>query len=337
MRLVLAGFVAIVGICTPAAAHHSRAAFDTTVEVMIEGVIADILWANPHIYMTLDVQGSDGRSAQQQVEIGPLSTLGPLGLRRDSFVVGERVTIRANPSRRGPGRTVVGLVAMKTDGSVYPLHVFGGGDRPAPLAQKAASLAGKWVPTTQGWQSLVQGSRAWPLTEAGRQSVADTASQQRSQAECAPWVAPVFMTFPALFTIDVRSDVVAMRFDWMNGERTIHLNVDEHPANLASSLQGHSIGHWDGATLVVDTVGFAPHREGVGFGVPSSERKRLTERITLNDDGRSATYEFTVEDPLSLTEPVTRSVQWAYRPDLQPSGQSCDPQIATRFLREVGE
>jgi hypothetical protein len=58
------------------------------------------------------------------------------------------------------------------------------------------------------------------------------------------------------------------------------------------------------------------------------------ERLTLNADRASIVYEFTVEDPLSLTEPVTRSVQWSYRPDLAPSGQQCDPQIATKFLRE---
>jgi len=337
MRTYLAVIVTVVGASAPASAHHSRAAFDTTVEVTIEGVIVDMLWANPHIYMTLEVPGPEGRPARQQVEIGPLSTLGPLGLSRDSFVAGERVTIRANPNRRGPGHTVVGLAATKSDGSVYPLHVFGGGDRPAPVARRADSLSGNWVPTTQGWQALVQGSRSWPLTEVGRQGVADTVSQQRSQAECAPWAVPVFMTFPALFTVDAQPDVVTIRFDWMNGARTIYMNLAEHPVSVAPSLQGHSIGRWDGATLVVDTVGFAPHREGVGFGVPSGERKHLTERITLNDDGTSATYEFTVEDPLSLTEPVTRSVQWAYRPDLEASGQSCDPEVATRFLRELAE
>jgi len=48
----------------------------------------------------------------------------------------------------------------------------------------------------------------------------------------------------------------------------------------------------------------------------------------------SLTYRFTVEDASALTEPVTRSIQWSYRPDLEPSGQACDPEVATRFLRE---
>jgi hypothetical protein len=324
---------AAVGAAAPAGAHHSRAAFDTTKEVMIEGVIADILWANPHIYITLDVTGADGRPAKQQVEVGPLSTVGPIGLSREALATGERVTVRANPNRRGPGHTVVGLDVTKSDGSIYPLHVFGRG-RPPPAAHKAESLAGKWVPTTEGWLATVRGSGSWPVNEVGRQGIADTASQQRSQAECAPWPSPLFMTFPALLTLDVRPDAIRIAMDWMNGERTIHMNLAAHPANVEASLQGHSIGRWDGSTLAIDTVGFAPHRESVGFGIPGSADKRLTERLTLNADRTSATYEFTVYDPLSLTEPVTRSVQWIYRPDLEPDGEPCDREIALRFLRE---
>jgi hypothetical protein len=60
----------------------------------------------------------------------------------------------------------------------------------------------------------------------------------------------------------------------------------------------------------------------------------LVERLTLSADQTALIYEFTVEDPLSLTEPVSRSLQWAYRPDVQPTGQQCDTEIATRFLRE---
>jgi hypothetical protein len=328
--LCVLGLAAVVA---PAAAHHSRAAYDTTVEVTIEGVVVDVMWANPHVYLILDVTGTDGRTTKQEVEVGPLSTVGPIGLNRDVLVPGERVTVRANPHRRGPGHTVVGLDVTLSNGSTYPLHVSGS-KRPPPAARQADSLAGKWVPTTEGWLSIVQGSRNWPMTELGRQGVADTASQQASQAECAPWPAPVFMAFPALLTLEVRPDVVTLRFDWMNGERTIHMDVTEHPADVAPSLEGHSIGRWEGEALVIDTVGFTPHREGAGFGIPSGENKRLMERLTLTEDRTSIVYEFTVEDPLSLAEPVTRSVQWSYRPDLEPSGQQCDPQIATKFLRE---
>lgn len=325
--------VAACAFITSASGHHSRAAFDTTVEVTIEGVVKNVLWANPHVYMTLEVAGPGGQPMAQEVEVGPLSSLQPLGLTREALASGDRVTVRANPNRAGPGHTVVGLDVTKSDGTVYPLHVFGRA-RPAPAPQRADGLAGQWVPLSSGLQGLVQGARTWPLTDVGSQGVANVKTQQASQAECSPWPAPLLMALGVMRTIDVSADTITLRFDWMNGLRTVHMNLKEHPAGAAPSLQGHSIGRWDGAALVVDTVGFTPHREGAGFGIPSGASKHLVERLTLDADRTTLTYEFTVEDPLSLTEPVTRNLQWAYRPDLQPTGQQCDPEIATRFLRD---
>ena len=324
--------VAACAFITPASAHHSRAPFDTTVEVTIEGVVKNVLWANPHVYLTLEVAGPGGQPMVQEVEVGPLSSLRPLGLTQDALATGDRVTVRANPNRAGPGHTVVGLDVTTSDGTVYPLHAFGRA-RPAPAAQKAAGLAGQWVPLPTGLEGLVRGARTWPLTDVGREGIADVKSQLASQSECSPWPAPLLMALGVMRTIEVSADTITLRFDWMNGLRTVHLDLKEHPAGVAPSRQGHSIGRWDGAALVIDTVGFAPYREGAGFGIPSGASKHLIERLTLDADRATLTYEFTVEDPLSLTEPVTRNLQWAFRPDLEPTGQQCDTEIATRFLR----
>jgi hypothetical protein len=331
IRVALA--VATCALVAPASAHHSRAAFDTTVEVTIEGVVKNVVWANPHVYMTLEVAGPGGQPVSQEVEVGPLSTLRPLGLTQEALRNGDHVTVRANPNRAGPGHTVVGLDVTTSDGNVYPLHVFGRA-RPAPAAQKADGLAGRWVPLTTGLQGLVQGAPTWPLTEAGRRGVADVKSQLASQSECSPWPAPLLMALPMMRTIDVSRDTITLSFDWMSALRAIHMNLKEHPAGIAPSPQGHSIGRWDGPALVIDTVAFTPHREGDGWGMPSGPSKHLIERLTLDPDRATLTYEFTVEDPLSLTEPVTRSLHWAYRPDLEPTGQQCDTGIATRFLRD---
>ncbi len=325
--------VVTCALIAPAGAHHSRAAFDTTVEVTIEGVVKNVVWANPHVYTTLEVTGADGRPATQEVEVGPLSTLRPLGLTQEAVATGDRVTVRANPNRAGPGHTVVGLDVTTSDGKVYPLHVFGRA-RPTPAAQKADGLAGRWVPLTTGLQGLVQGAPTWPLTDIGRQGIADVKSQQASQSECSPWPAPLLMALPMMRTVEIGADTISLRFDWMNALRTVHMNLKEHPVGVASSPQGHSIGRWDGTTLVIDTVGFTPHREGAGFGIPSGASKHLVERLTLDADRTTLTYEFTVEDPLSLNKQVTRSLQWAFRPDLEPTGQQCDTGIATRFLRD---
>lgn len=326
--LVLLPFAAVPPI---AEAHHSRAAYDATREIMLTGTIAKIDWRNPHTYVTLELQGDDGRRTLQEIEVGPLSTLQPLGLTRQSMLVGETVTVRVNPNRRGPGRVVAGLDLTKMNGETYPLHVVGR-SRPTPAAVPAASLASHWVPVSEDFMGIVRGSRDWPLTPTAR--AAALAGGGDSQAECTPWPAPLLMALPMLRSIEVGERAVSLRFDWMNAVRTVRLDIAAHPSDVAPSLQGHSIGRWEGETLVIDTVGFTPHPEGAGFGVPASTQKRLLERLTLDDDKTTLTYEFTIEDPSSLTEPKTHSIRWIHRPDLQHSGEECDLDIARRLFDE---
>ena len=54
-----------------AVAHHSRAAFDTTVEVLLEGTVADVTWANSHTYFKIETRDGAGKSVLQEVEVGP--------------------------------------------------------------------------------------------------------------------------------------------------------------------------------------------------------------------------------------------------------------------------
>ena len=108
-----------------------------------------------------------------------------------------------------------------------------------------------------------------------------------------------------------------------------------HPENGEPTLHGHSIGRWEGRTLVVDTAQFAPHKEGLAMGgYPSSTRKHLVERFTLNADGKHLDYEVVLEDPEYLRGAITYRSQWDYRPDLAPTGLACDLAVARRFLAD---
>jgi len=325
--LLVAAFLPFI-----AAAHHSRAAFDTTKEVQLQGTVTNVLWANPHIYFTIEMRAANGATQLQEIEVGPLQTLQPLGLTRDTLVVGERVTVRANPNRKGAGHLAVGLDVTKSDGAVFPLHVRGNA-RPPPTAAPATSLAGRWVPVAADFTGvLVPASASWPLTAVGRAGLEDGAGD--SQGRCIPWPAPLLMALPMLRTIDVSDDRVTIDFDWLHAERVVRLDLSEHPAGVTPTLQGHSIGRWDGDTLVIDSRGFTPHDEGGGYGVPSGPDKHMIERLSLTADRTRLTYEFTVEDPLSLTEPVTLRTQWTHRPDLEPEGAECDVALAERFLTD---
>ena len=66
---------------------------------------------------------------------------------------------------------------------------------------------------------------------------------------------------------------------------------------------GHSVGHWDGDTLVIETAGL---REGWfrPEGVPYTEQTRVVERLTLDPKGDKIHVAMTLEDPEYYSKPV---------------------------------
>jgi hypothetical protein len=143
------------------------------------------------------------------------------------------------------------------------------------------------------------------------------------------------MLYPVTSVIEIAGDVVKLHVDWMSSERVVYLDGRSHPESGAPTLHGHSIGHWEGQTLVVDTTQFAPHREGNAMGgLPSGARKHLVERFALSDDRKHLQYDVLLEDAEYLAAPVTYGAQWSYRPDLMPTGLACDLDVARRFLTQ---
>jgi len=326
--------LAFAAVASGAAAHHSAAQFDTSRNVTVEGVITKFDWRNPHVYMALSVTAADGSTHEQPIEAGASSVLLPLGLTPTSIAIGERVTIRGNPSRVGADM-VLGRELVKADGAVLPLNINSAASRKAPDDAVATSIAGTWFPPLAGFRGYGGGTRDWPLRESARAAAAVFDSRQTAHADCIPVTPPTLMLYPVTSVVEVGADTVKFHVDWMKSERVVYLDGRGHPANGEPALHGHSIGHWEGRTLVVDTVQFAPHKEGLAMGgYPSSERKHLVERFTLNADGKHLDYEVVLEDPEYLSGAVTYRSQWDYRPDLAPTGLACDLAVARRFLAD---
>ena len=86
------------------------------------------------------------------------------------------------------------------------------------------------------------------------------------------------------------------------GTRRIYL-TDKHPANLPYTWNGHSIGHWEGDTLVVDTVGFNDKSWLMSGRDPHTEELHVVERIRAVADGELIEVATTVEDRKALTTP----------------------------------
>jgi hypothetical protein len=155
---------------------------------------------------------------------------------------------------------------------------------------------------------------------------------KKTISECVPTPAPFLMVTPDLKRITRADNVILIEGEFDNAQRTIHMDMNSHEG-AASSIQGHSVGHWEGGSLYIDTTLFAPHAMGNGYGVPSGAAKHLTERLTPDASGTTLTYHFEVTDPEFLSHPVQGDLKWEYRPNLTYAPPKCDPENARRSFR----
>jgi hypothetical protein len=325
-------FAILLLLAFTAQAHHSPASFDQSVEVVIEGTVAELTWANPHTYFAVETVGPGGEPTLQQVEASPISGLTTFGVTRESLRTGDRVSVRANPNRRGAGYTVLGIELTKTDGAVMPLHPRAA--RSSRVSGEATSIFGTWVGQPEGFVAATAAVRSWPVTQHARDSMAgDRRDLATANSECVPAGLPGLMTLPTTITLVAQGSAIGFTIDWLGAQRTVHLD-EQHPVTVEPTPFGHSVGKWEGGALLVDTVGFTAQAQGMAPGFPSSEAKHVVERFSLSEDRKHIEYEATVEDPAYLTLPVTVKSRWDYRPGQASSTEPCDPTLARRFLSD---
>lgn len=93
---------------------------------------------------------------------------------------------------------------------------------------------------------------------------------------------------------------------WMQ-TRSIFTDGRAHPEDLEPGIFGHSVGRWEGDTLVVDTFGLKPITQ-LETGMGHSDQLRVTERIHLAEgDPDTLVVEMTMVDPLALEAPYRRT------------------------------
>jgi hypothetical protein len=91
--------------------------------------------------------------------------------------------------------------------------------------------------------------------------------------------------------------------------RKVYLN-EQHPHDLKPSYSGDSVGHWEGSTLVIDTVGYNGKGQLDEVGNPHSERLHMVQHLTKSADGNTLTNVITFDDPKYYTKPFTKTRTW---------------------------
>jgi hypothetical protein len=330
MKHLCAAVATTIALTSTVSAHHSPAAFKTDSQITIEGTVRRFDWTNPHVYIYLDTTSVTGEKAQWLIETDPTAILLRSGWTSNVIGVGTKVTVRGNPDRNDQrNHALLVSMALPSGRVLVPRAPV---NRPAV---RATSVAGVWDGMPGFAQRRYGAFKPSPRGVAVMQAYNDDASPL---ASCIPYPAPMLSSLPYLNQIDLRNDkTILIRTEFFNVDRTVYMDGRGHPANGPRTLQGHSIGRWEGDVLVVDTALFADHpvgnSQGLGrlFGLPSGPRKHLVERFHLTDDKTRLLIDAVLEDPDYLAEPVTITVQWEYVPQLKLSRFGCERESARRF------
>src|SRR4029453_19125656 len=93
----------LVGLATPALAHHSFGEFQMNVPLKLSGTLTDMHFVNPHSYMEIDAVDANGKKSHMRCEMRAATLLKRSGWSAEMFKVGSHVEIEWHPhTRRQP-------------------------------------------------------------------------------------------------------------------------------------------------------------------------------------------------------------------------------------------
>ena len=296
--------------------HHSVPPnFDLDREIVLaDAVLTEFKFVNPHVYLYLEVPSEQGAPVGWRCEMAAASRLKRRGWTAETLVPGQTITIDGSPAHREDNVCHVTTISL-ADGS--SLSEYAGRptaaevsdalvsadaarSRPAYLPDGRPNLRGPWVST----QDSIDLPEIEP-TAAGEQAGHGLVRHFDSPAmRCEP----TNIVFDWIFEresndIYQNEDTITLQYGYLDQIRTIYLDQSGHPAQVSPSTTGHSIGWWEGDTLVVDTIGFEPgvldHGGPSGFNM-HSDQWHVVESLEVSADGRSLTRTYTFEDPLFM-------------------------------------
>jgi hypothetical protein len=324
-------------IAAPALAHHGFGRFDPTKDVTIEGTLTGIDFVNPHAYLYFDAMGADGKVTPMRCEMRAATVLRRSGWSAEMFTPGKHVAVSGNPHRDDPASCYIDTLTLgdekleryqqlttRTQGAPA--------NRPARLASGEPNIFGDWAQEQyliarppEGRGGLVPKSMVAGV-ESGQIAFADVpnagwGARPVTFTPAGQTAADALRAKPPEDSPRARCEITSVLFDWVfdgpinritkaDGaitleygrglKRTVHMNTTSHPASVTPSRAGHSIGRWDGDTLVVDTVGFTPGI--IAATVAHSDKLHVVERFTLDSQTMALKRDYTAEDPVNFTD-----------------------------------
>ena len=192
-------------------------------------------------------------------------------------------------------------------------------------------FSGMWMVTSTAPDG--KPAAGWPVKLPflpGAQAAVDAYQKSYNDAvddplrDCLPYGMPRQMAMTARYPMELiqQPQQLTMLFELHFDVRRIYLDGRAHPENLQPMPFGHSVGRWEGTTLVVDTVGL----RAAGPPQPKSPYTRIIERMRLVAGGaRGEMLEdrVQVEDAKTYGQPVTFTAYYTRVPDTEMNEYFC--------------
>ncbi len=366
--LVAAVLTLLMLLAAPLSAHHSfTATYDSGRKVTLRGTVTRIDWVNPHAYFYINVTDASGIVTNWALEFGNIFDLERSGWTEESLPIGEAVAVEGVPAR-GPARRAYAQSVTRASGQ----RLFAITQRPAPPARPepaprwpdgkvrlgpAPGKKGYWGPASA--VGLVERTGA-PIAM-NADAILDNISDADRVAPFQPWAKALYerrqrrllqddpltrclppggpRQFHTPYGIQMveQREVNRILVLLGGGNRNWHvINTDGRPvgqaAEVVPTFYGTSVGHWEGDTLVVETVGFNDKFWFTSGGLPHTDALHLTERIS-RPDLNTLRYDVTVDDPGAYSRPWTGgwTLQWV--PDEEIQEYFCEENAESTFDR----
>ena len=339
-RAAVSAMILAVALSTlEARAHHSFAPhFDASKPVSISGTVTLYEARNPHSYLHVSAPDENGRTREYVCESHGTTQLSRIGLTPQIFKAGTKVKVSGSLSRHSPYMCFFTSVEF-SDGR--RVSVDGPSDAPKPRALPTRKdIFGVWllapIPnrSTSGPQPMMQ-----QLTPAGEKAVVGyDPFRDDPTFRCDPvairrvWGAP---STPLEIARD-GADIV-LRHEWMDVKRVIHMNMKTHPSDGKRTSLGHSVGHWEGDTLVIETGNYAAGVLNQYVEQPGQPTKGLlhsaaltsVERLHLDAARQRLVVEIDLQDPEFFKAPFPRATMEYAVSDLKIEPFKCTPEGLT--------
>ena len=176
-------------------------------------------------------------------------------------------------------------------------------------------LSGVWIGSREGGQE--QDSRIPDYTVQGKRILEGyDLFVDDPGYECNPASISRLWDNPTPTEILQYDDRVVFIHEYLDFERTIPLDQESHMSGLPGSQVGHSIGRYEGATLIIDTIGYTTGYISTIYGIPQTDSLHTVERLTLSSDGGSFLLEITNDDPVAFNTPWVTTRTYVQREGL---------------------